>query len=176
MKTKIMLPALTVILLSVIVSRAYSQQDKEDMLAFASANTKVLQPATNYAEQSKTVRKKVIDAFTTEFGNAAEQNWTILNNNAFLNRFKVGDNIVNTLFDRNGKLVYTITYGTEKNIPAEVRKIIRSEYFDYSIITAIQVKEDNREIWVIKMDSISKQIVVRVEDREMEEVQKFNKL
>jgi len=72
---------------------------------------------------------------------------------------------------KNGKLINVTTYGTEKDLPADVRKIVKREYYDYKIAVAIEVKENNRDIWVVQLDNASEQIAVKIEDGEMEEVQ-----
>jgi hypothetical protein len=37
-------------------------------------------------------------------------------------------------------------------MPADVRKIVKSEYYDYTITMAIEVKENCRDIWIVKLD------------------------
>ena len=69
--------------------------------------------------------------------------------------------------------LFILTYGTEKNLPADVRKIIKSEYYDYAITMAIEVKENYRDIWVVKLDNSLEQTTIRVEDNEIEQVQQF---
>jgi hypothetical protein len=117
---------------------------------------------------------KVQRSFISYFGENAENNWSMVGKN-FRNRFHSNGLLTNALFTKNGWLIYTITYSTEKNLPADVRKIVKREYDDYTITMAIEVKENNRDIWVIKLDNSSEQITVRVEDGEMEQVQQFEK-
>ncbi|HEX5150572.1 MAG TPA: hypothetical protein VFW07_03930 [Parafilimonas sp.] len=117
---------------------------------------------------------KVQRSFITYFGENAENNWSIVGK-YFLNRFHSNGLLINALFTKNGRLIYTITYGTEKNLPADIRKIVKREYYDYTITMAIEVKENGRDIWVIKLDSPSEQMTVRVEDHEMEQVLQFDK-
>ena len=52
-----------------------------------------------------------------------------------------------------------------------MRKIVKSKYYDYSIRIVIEVKQDNRDIWVVKLDNASELITVRVEDGEVERMQ-----
>jgi len=120
-------------------------------------------------------RIKVQRSFIAYFGENAENNWSMVGKD-FLNRFHSNGLLINALFTKNGRLIYTIRYCTEKNLPADIRKIVKREYYDYTITMAIEVKESDRDIWVIKLDSPSEQITVRVEDGEMEQVQQFEKL
>jgi hypothetical protein len=112
---------------------------------------------------------KVERSFISYFGEAAENNCSIAGK-YFLNCFNVNGLLTYAWFTKNGKLINVTTYGTEKDLPADVRKIIKSEYYDYKIATAIDVKENNRDIWVVQLDNASEQLTVKVEDGEMEEV------
>jgi hypothetical protein len=115
---------------------------------------------------------KVERSFISYFGEAAENNWSMAGK-YFLNCFNVNGLLTYAWFTKNGKLVNVTTYGTEKDLPADVRKIVKSEYYDYKIAVTIQVKENNRNIWVVQLDNASEYITVRVEDGEMERVYQF---
>lgn len=61
----------------------------------------------------------------------------------------------------------------EKDMPSDVRKIVKSKYYNYMITLAIEVKQNDRDIWIVNMKDDSTYITVKVEDREMELVQQF---
>ncbi len=117
---------------------------------------------------------KVQRSFISYFGENTENNWSMAGK-YFLNCFNVNGLLNYAWFTKNGKLINVTTYGTEKDLPADVRKIVKSKYYDYKIAVAIEVKEDNRDIWVVQLDNASEQITVRVEDGEMEQVQQSPK-
>jgi hypothetical protein len=123
---------------------------------------------------SVSVNEKVSRSFSNYFGNAAEQNWSMVGRD-FLNRFHANGVLTNALFDKRGSLIYTITYGAEKDLPNGIRKIVKREYFDYLITMAIHVKENSRTIWVVQMEDEKTHLTVRIENGEMEEVRQFNK-
>ncbi len=113
------------------------------------------------ANNSPYINMKVKRAFIKLFGEESEQNWSITGQN-FLNRFHVNGVLTNALFSKNGQLIYTITYGTEKQLPA-------------GITAATEIMEDKRDIWVVQLQNDSEVITVRIENREMEQVQQFYK-
>lgn len=123
--------------------------------SFAADETKV------NANNSPYINMKVKRAFIKLFGEESEQNWSITGQN-FLNRFHVNGVLTNALFSKNGQLIYTITYGTEKQLPA-------------GITAATEIMEDKRDIWVVQLQNDSEVITVRIENREMEQVQQFYK-
>ena len=132
------------------------------------ANTKISKNISPY------VNLRVMRSFIKLFGEQSEQNWSMVGQN-FLNRFHVDGLLTNALFAKNGQLIYTITYGTEKQLPAGTRRMVRSEYFDYSITSATEIMEDKRDIWVVQLQHASEVLSVRIENGEMEQVQQFYK-
>jgi len=181
MKTKNLLPIIGCTLLVMLTGNSFSQtasDQKEFNHSYAVsliANLNSPDLDTNAsADASVTVNTKVQKSFDAYFAKASEQNWSMVGDN-FLNRFHSNGVLTNALFGKKGTLIYTVTYGAEKDMPADIRHIVKSEYYDYNITMAIEVKENKRDIWVVKLDNATEQINVRVEDGEMERVQQFIK-
>ena len=61
------------------------------------------------------------------------------------------------------------------HLPAETRKLVKSAYLDHTIAMAIEVKEDDRTIWVIRLEDTTNLIFVRVENGEIEETKHYQK-
>lgn len=80
------------------------------------------------------------------------------------------------LFTQKGKLIYSINYGSEINLPIDIRKIVKSTYYDYNIISAIEVNQNKKIVWVVKLAGFKKTISVRVENGEMEEIENIHEL
>lgn len=80
------------------------------------------------------------------------------------------------MLDKNGFLIYSICYGTEKDMPVDIRKLVKSVYYDYSIDMTMQVKQNKRMIWLILLEDSNKFLTVRIESDEMEEVKQTNKI
>jgi len=120
------------------------------------------------------VNQKVSDAFNASFKDAVSPTWYRLNKD-YLVEFITGDMNNRALFKKNGSLVYQISYGHENNLPKEVRYLVKSNYVDFNIVQAINVLEDNRNIWVINLEDDKKFIITRVEEGALEEVSNFNK-
>src|SRR4051794_37266434 len=121
-----------------------------------------------------TVNQKVSDAFKASFKDAVSPVWYKLDQN-YLVEFITGDMNNRALFKRNGSLIYQISYGHESDLPKEVRHLVKSNYVDFNIVQAINVLEDNRNIWVINLEDDKKFIITRVEEGALEEVSNFNK-
>lgn len=72
-------------------------------------------------------------------------------------------------------MYYHLAYGTEKNLPAEIVEKINREYKGGKITTTIQVNQDNRSIWLANIEYGKLLVLVREENGEVREVERFNK-
>lgn len=113
-------------------------------------------------------------AFTRAFPNAERVSWYKLNKD-FLTKFIQNDMDHNALFKKNGVMKYDISFGYEEHLPEEVRNMVQSSYSDFKITRAIDVKEAGRDIWVVNLEGMKNYVIVRVEDQQLEEVQRFKK-
>lgn len=123
---------------------------------------------------SATVNAKVTKAFSKLYKDATNARWFPIEKK-FLVKFIMKDQDNTALFTKGGNLVYHISYGAEKNLPKEVRHIIKSSYYDQKINHVYNVEQDNRSIWVVSLDDAKELIMVRVENNELEETQRYAK-
>lgn len=123
---------------------------------------------------SSKVSNELGKAFHKTFPDAKQLRWYKVDQD-YLAKFIKNDMDHNALFKKNGYLKYDISYGHEKDLPEETRKMIQSAYADYNITGAINVKSAGREIWVVHLEGLKNYVTVRVEEQEMEEVQRFVK-
>jgi len=138
-------------------------------------NFKELPPITISATSSNLViSARVNKAFSQFFQNASNLRWYEIDKK-FLVKFIQNDQENRALFTKNGQMIYHISYGTEKHLPFEVRKLVKSTYYDQSITRVLKVNQDKRNIWVVSMEDAKDHIMVRVEDMELEETQRMHK-
>jgi hypothetical protein len=121
-----------------------------------------------------TVNMDVSNAFRRTFPGAQQLQWYKYDKD-YIAKFILKDMDHNALFRKNGVMIYDISYGYEKNMPVDVKEIVQKAYDNYKIIRSINVKAQGRDIWMVKMEGMKKYLMVRVEDKEVEEVEEFNK-
>ena len=131
-------------------------------------------PTITVSASTSNVSAKVNKSFSQYFKGATHQRWYQLEKN-FLVKFIQNDQENRALFTKNGSLVYHISYGAEKNLPSDVRGLVKSTYYDQSITRVLKVNQDKRNIWVISLEDAKDYVMVRVEDMEMEETQRLQK-
>jgi len=136
------------------------------------AQEKMLPPVTVTAKSN--VSKAVTKSFEESFKDATNTQWYKVNRR-YLADFMMKDQQNRALFQKNGAIIYHLTYGFENNLPDDVRKLVKSNYVDYNITRAINVHQENRNIWVINIEDNKKIILVRVEEGALEEVGNYDK-
>lgn len=143
-----------------------------DIGLFAQENIKALPSVT--VTSTSNVTKQVNKSFGSAFKEAIDPHWYKLNRDYFV-KFIMDDQKNTALMQKNGRIIYHIKYGTEVNLPDDVRKLAKSNFVEYNITNAINVEQDQRNIWVINMEDSKKFVIVRVESGEVEEVGNYDK-
>ncbi|HSN08993.1 MAG TPA: hypothetical protein VLS85_08135 [Hanamia sp.] len=120
------------------------------------------------------VSEKLNDAFFKAFPDAINVNWYKLDKD-YLAKFIENDMEHNSLFKKNGWMKYDVSFGYAENLPEEHRRMVENAYPDHKIIRAFRVLEEGRDIWVVNLEGTNNYVIARVENSELEEVQRFNK-
>lgn len=130
--------------------------------------------AISSASSGTVVSAKINKAFSQFFKDASHLRWYELDKK-FLVKFILNEQENRALFTKAGELVYHVSYGTEAHLPDEVRKLIKSNYYDQKITRVLKVNQDQRTIWVVSMEDEKEHVMARVEDNEIEETQRMLK-
>jgi len=165
MKTKILTALKICVMSATIVSVSNAQ---------GNLSTKEVPSTESSPSSVPVVNTKITRALEGYFKNATNIRWYEIKNN-YVIKFNLGGHQNRALFTKSGHLVYHITYGTEELLPGEVRKLVKSEYYDQKITRVLKVNQDQRTIWVIHMEDQKEFIMVRVEDGQLEETKRMEK-
>jgi hypothetical protein len=120
------------------------------------------------------VNAEIDKAFKKTFPKAQNLKWYSVNK-YYLVKFIENDIKHQTLFTKKGYMKYDISYGTEMLLPTVLRTKVKETYDEYDISRVANVKEAGRSIWVINLDNTKHFILVRMEEEDMEEVQRLVK-
>ena len=131
-------------------------------------------PAKDGSLAESRVSEKALIAFSKSFPDAT---------NAKCSRFekKYGVDFIKNekqhkcLYNVKGNLIYSLSYGSEKDLPRDIRREVKREYIDYDITQAIEANEDNRDVWIVNLDDANSFITVAVENGSIEELSHYKK-
>ena len=146
-----------------IISNSFSQLSNVENLQSSFANISYDKDYTNVQTE-----------FQKLFSNAENISWYNVKKN-FGATFTINDLRYRVLLNQKGKLMFKITYGKEKHLPPDIRKMVKRYYVEFFIKAASLVEEADRKIWVINLEDDSKYVIVRVEDNEIAENMNYKK-
>jgi hypothetical protein len=138
---------------------------------------KAVNPGKDHAADKNAVSPKALKIFTKTYKNVTGENWE-KTSEGFTAKFNSAGVRTIIYFNRKGKWEGSLQgYGEEK-MPPEVRKIIKREYYDYSI-TYVQeaqtIDSDGIPTYIVHLEDAKSIIKLRIHDGNMEVWQEFNK-
>jgi hypothetical protein len=162
-----------------IILNSYAQKAGYNNEPASSSSSDINNASSSYRDdagspETGNINEKVLKHFNKKFNDATNVKWEEAEDN-FLATFSTGETLNTSLFDKKGRLIYAINYGSEKELPADVKNIITNKYISYTITSAAKVLQDNRKIWIATLTGKRNYITARVEDGEIEEIENFQK-
>ena len=148
--------------------------DKNTMEAFADRTAADIMFADAAAKLAG-INKKMAKNFTRLYSNAknisistGEANFT------FVSCYV--DGIRNRIaYDKKGHWHSTLRFYTEDELPRDVRHLVKSNYYDFSIAGVTEVSYNGKLAHVISLESKTEWKKLKVVDGEMEEIESFKK-
>ncbi len=162
------------------VSGALAQRtDFSNESAFKFPSSKIMNEfsspeGTNLPAKNENVSDEVLKSFKTEYQNAEKVTWLQVNKN-YLAKFSNGNIAMETLLNKHGKIIYSIAYGVEKDLPKNVKTLVYAAYPEHIITNVAKVTRKNRQIWVITSAGQYDDVRFRVEGGQIEEVETIQK-
>jgi len=138
----------------------------------ASAQIKLEEIEIFGTTKKATISEKVTKSFDRFFKDAESPKWYMANKQIIVN-FIMNDQRNKAVFEKNGRLIYHLVFGVEDQMPADVRKVVKSKYFDYKINSTVKVNTEGRSIWIVNISDPKEIMVLRVEDGTMDVMDKF---
>ena len=163
---------LSALVLMIIGNCAFPQSLKNSV---ASENPEV-SPAVSVSENTApAVMSKAVRNFKKIFKNVSNEKWYEMPDGYRVN-FTAKDIRCRLDYDKNGNWMHTIRYYDEKKLPLEVRRLVVSNYLDYSIRTVEEIETPRNSIfYVIHLEGETNWINIKVSDNEINELEKIKK-
>ena len=163
---------LSALVLMIIGNCAFPQSLKNSV---ASENPEV-SPAVSVSENTApAVMSKAVRNFKKIFKNVSNEKWYEMPDGYRVN-FTAKDIRCRLDYDKNGNWMHTIRYYDEKKLPLEVRRLVVSNYLDYTIRTVEEIEAPHTDIfYVIHLEGETNWINIKVSDNEINELEKIKK-
>jgi hypothetical protein len=124
--------------------------------------------APNVAKASAGIPLGAIRNFVKTYENATAVKWSRLKNGRSVVHF-FSDSIETKIFyNRKGNAAGMIRYYTEDKLPYEVRHLVKSTYYDFSIFLVVEVTVNKKTVYQVKIEDTTCSKTISVIDMEME--------
>lgn len=112
---------------------------------------------------------KAVRHFKKFFPTIQDEKWYVITN-GYMVKYKEGDVNTRVDYDLKGNWSYTIRYITESKLPKDVRKLVRSTWYDYAISSIEEIQVDHNFIYIVHIHEGDDWKMIRVADGEATEV------
>ena len=104
--------------------------------------------------------------FTKKYKNASGVKW-VKNDNGSSVYFVMDGVKMKSSYNTKGRTDYTLKYYDESKIPTEVRHLVKSTYYDYTIVIATEVVRNENVSYLIKMQNEKEFLTVKFDNGEL---------
>ena len=113
------------------------------------------------------VSQKVSESFAKLFKGAEAPQWFKADKDYVVD-FILNNQINKAEFTTNGSLVYHMAFGNEKQMPTDIRTIVKSKYFDFAINSTVQITYQEENAWIVNVEDAENYLVLRVADGKLD--------
>lgn len=122
--------------------------------------------SASYSSDLSALNSKVSKNFTKNFKNAADLRISTYGSNTYI--YCITDGIMNRIrYDKKGNWNYTIRYYLEDRLPADIRKQVKSNYYDFDIAGVTEVNVGDKTAYLVRIKSSEEWKTVKIVDDEM---------
>lgn len=133
--------------------------------------------ASAHEPGDKTPDVRAIRNFSKVYKDATDARWESLKDGGYVCRFVQNGVMKRAIYDQRGGWLTTIAGYTEEHLPNDVRRQVRSVYYDYSILYVNEINMPDKPVaYMVQVQDKRSIRIVRVVDGEMEEIQEIETL
>ena len=117
---------------------------------------------------------KALKDFTKTFKEAGNATW-FDTNDGFMAKFSKEDVETKVFYDRKGRWIANVRNYQENKLPQEIRRMVKSTYYDYSIFLVQEITVGDKTAYLVKIEDKNSIKTIRIVDGEMDEYEAFEK-
>jgi hypothetical protein len=120
------------------------------------------------------VNQKAMRDFKQTFKDINNEKWYSIKN-GYLAEFSSNASKNRVVYDKKGNWKFTVSYYEEKNLPTEIRAIVKPVYYDYTISRIEEVHTNDKIIYLVHVQNDSRLKTLRVCEGEMDLIEDLPK-
>lgn len=122
------------------------------------------------------VHVRAMRDFLKRENNAVNADWNVVENGYVVKYTGKNNSKCKTAYNCRGEFVYTIRQYYENVMPRDVRGMVKSEYYDYTITLVNEIEERMKPlVYIVHLEDSTTLKNVRVCERDMEVLEEYKK-
>jgi hypothetical protein len=122
------------------------------------------------------ISTKAVRNFIRDYKNVTDAEWFRSPTGSFIVYF-TSDSINSTIYyTKEGEFDLMIRYYNEEKLPREVRHLVRSNYYDFSIYHVSEFRANGKTAYIVVLEDKTSWKKIKVVDNEMEVIGEFSKV
>ena len=124
-------------------------------------------------EYINNINVSAVRDFVKRFKDPANVRWYNLHGTGFITKFEQPGIACRVAYSKQGQWVYTIRSYHEKQLPHDIRQLVKSTYYDFAITGIDEVEQYNlsNTVYIVYLEDDAGYTIVRVCDGEMQVVE-----
>jgi hypothetical protein len=172
MKPNFMSRVFTLLSVTIALSLASSQASGQVLTASVQSSAMM---NTEVPTNTTAVSEKVLHSFERSFATAKSPIWEVSDKN-YIAHFQAEDRQALVAISKNGRILYTILYGTEKHLPAHEKSLVQENFADHVITATQNILQNNTSLWLVTLESKKDIYKVKITDGEVSILEHMTKL
>jgi hypothetical protein len=122
------------------------------------------------------IHVKAVRDFLKRDKTAADADWMVVENGFVVKYTGKNNSRCRTVYNSQGNFSYTIRQYYESNMLRDIRAMIKSQYYDYTITLVEEIEQPLKPlVYVVHMEDATTLKNIRVSEREMEVIEEYKK-
>ena len=120
------------------------------------------------------INQKALKHFSRSIKNAKGEKWFEKRDGYVVYYMKDGYQS-HAVYNIKGNWLYTIGVYSEENLPFSVRDLVKRNYYDFNIFQVLEIKIENKIIYLVRVEDKTSWKTIRVQDGEMQVIEQYRK-
>ena len=121
------------------------------------------------------IASKAIRNFSKSFKEAIDVRWMMSDEGGYIAKFICNGVACRADYDYKGRCLASYRYYSEDKLPQEVRHLVKSNYFDFSIYRVAELFLSNKTVYLVTLENNESWMKITVIDGELNVVENFRK-
>jgi len=121
------------------------------------------------------IASRAIRNFSKNFKDATDVRWILSDGGGYIAKFIYKGIACRADYDYKGNCLTSYKYYNEDKLPHEIRQLVKSNYFDFSIYRVAELFISNKTVYLVTLESDESWMKITVIEGEMTVVEIFRK-